>query len=115
MRSSFDRSFAVTYLLEAIAILVGLAGVLHFSYLTVGDPTSAAGYELNVIAAVVIGGASLNGGRGTVLGSLIGALIMTMVDNGCTKIGLANPVQEIVTGGIILFAAALDQLRNRGE
>jgi len=91
----------------------GLAGLLQFSHLTMGDPTTAIGMELDVIAAVVIGGASLSGGQGSVLGSLVGALIMTVVSNGCTKMGWANWVQEIVTGGIIVFAVGLDRLRQR--
>jgi ribose transport system permease protein len=90
-----------------------LAGVLQFSYLTVGDPTTAAGMELDIIAAVVIGGASLAGGEGSVLGSLVGALIMTVVANGCTKMELPNWVQEIVTGGIIIVAVAIDRFRHR--
>ncbi len=89
----------------------GVAAVLQFAYLTGGDPTTAVGLELNVIAAVVIGGASLSGGQGTVLGSLIGAFIMSVVANGCTKLGMANWVQEIVTGGIIVGAVFLDKLR----
>jgi ribose/xylose/arabinose/galactoside ABC-type transport system permease subunit len=90
-----------------------LAGVLQFSYLTVGDPTTATGMELDVIAAVVIGGGSLAGGEGSVLGSLVGALIMTVVGNGCTKLELPNWVQEIVTGAIIVVAVSLDRLRQR--
>ena len=93
--------------------LVGIAAVLDFSYTGAGDPVGRMGAELDVIAAVVIGGASLSGGQGSVLGSLIGALIMTMVANGCTKLGLPNWVQEIATGGIIIFAVALDRLRQR--
>ena len=93
--------------------LAGIGGVLQFSYLTLGDPTTAIGLELDVIAAVVIGGGSLSGGEGSVPGSIIGALIMTVVANGCTKMGLDNWVQEIVTGGIIILAVALDQLRHR--
>ena len=95
------------------AALAGVAGVLQFSYLTMGDPTTALGLELDVIAAVVIGGGSLRGGQGSVPGSIIGALIMTVVANGCTKLGLDNWVQEIVTGSIIILAVALDQLRHR--
>jgi ribose/xylose/arabinose/galactoside ABC-type transport system permease subunit len=91
----------------------GLAGVLQFSYLTLGDPTTADGYELDAIAAVVIGGASLAGGQGSIFGSLVGAMIMTTISNGCTKVDLANWVQEIVTGGIIVFAVALDRFRHR--
>ena len=93
----------------------GIAGVLQFSYLTVGDPTTAAGLELAVIAAVVIGGASLNGGEGSVFGSLVGALIMTVVANGCTKLNLSNWVQEIVTGAIIVAAVVLDRFRHRAQ
>lgn len=90
-----------------------LAGVLQFSYLTVGDPTTATGMELDIIAAVVIGGGSLAGGEGSILGSLVGALIMTTVANGCTKMELPNWVQEIVAGAIIVIAVALDRLRHR--
>lgn len=108
------RVGATKTLVYAIAgAFFGVAGVLQFSYLTVGDPTTANGLELDVIAAVVIGGASLSGGRGSVAGSLIGALIMTVVANGCTKCGLSNWVQAIVTGGIILLAVGVDQLRAR--
>jgi ribose/xylose/arabinose/galactoside ABC-type transport system permease subunit len=96
-------------------LFAGVAGLLQFAYLTGGDPTTAVGLELNVIAAVVIGGASLNGGQGTVLGSMIGALIMSVVANGCTKLGMPNWVQEIVTGGIIVAAVLLDQLRQRKQ
>ncbi len=96
------------------ALFAGVAGLLQFSYLNgLGDPTTATGLELDIIAAVVIGGASLSGGQGSVLGSLIGALIMTVVNVGCTKVGLSNSVQQIVTGGIIILAVTLDQLRQR--
>lgn len=91
----------------------GLSGLLQFSYLTGGDPTTAVGLELNIIAAVVIGGASLAGGSGTITGTLVGALIMTVVNNGCTKIDMPNWVQEIVTGAIIVAAVTLDQFRRR--
>jgi len=93
------------------AALAGLAGVMEFSTLTVGDPTDSIGLELEVIAAVVIGGASLSGGEGSVLGSLIGALLMTVIKTGCTYVGLPNWVQELVTGTIIIVAVALDRLR----
>ncbi len=91
----------------------GLAGVMQFSRLTVGDPTVAVGLELNVIAAVVIGGGSLSGGEGSILGTLVGALIMTIIASGCTQIGYSNWVQEIITGAIIVIAVALDRLRHR--
>jgi ribose/xylose/arabinose/galactoside ABC-type transport system permease subunit len=103
-----------TMIYAVASACAGLAAVLQFAFLYgQGDPTTAEGYELKVIASVVIGGASLSGGEGTILGTLVGALIMTVVDNGCTKLGLDNWVQEIVTGGIILAAVTLDQLRQR--
>ncbi|HEY2588516.1 MAG TPA: ABC transporter permease [Tepidisphaeraceae bacterium] len=93
-------------------VLVGIAGLLQFSYLTMGDSTTANGMELNIIAAVVIGGASLNGGEGGILGSMIGALMMTAVANGCAKMGWSNSVELMVTGGIIIIAVWLDGLRH---
>jgi ribose/xylose/arabinose/galactoside ABC-type transport system permease subunit len=96
------------------ALLAGVAGVLQFGFNRIGDPTTAAGYELKVIAAVVIGGASLSGGVGSVLGTVSGALMMTIIDNGCTKVHLEVWMQEIITGVIIVAAVALDQLRHRG-
>lgn len=95
--------------------LTGVAGLLQFSYLTLGDPTTAAGKELDIIAAVVIGGASLSGGQGSIFGTLVGATIMACVANGCTKLELANWVQEIVTGVIIVGAVALDRFRHRAK
>lgn len=92
-------------------VFAGVAGVLQFSRLTVGDPTVAAGLELDAIGAVVIGGGSLAGGEGTVAGSLLGALIMTTIRSGCSQMGLANWVQEVVTGSILVVAVALDRLR----
>ncbi|HEV3214655.1 MAG TPA: ABC transporter permease [Vicinamibacterales bacterium] len=93
------------------AMLAGLAGVMEFSRLSVGDPTVAVGLELDVIAAVIIGGGSLAGGKGSVLGTIAGAGIMTLIQIGCSQRGLANWVQQIVTGTIIIFAVALDRWR----
>jgi ribose transport system permease protein len=108
-----DRTKLLIYMIGVG--FAGLAGVLQFSFLTMGDSTTAPGMELNIIAAVVIGGASLNGGEGSVIGSIVGALIMTVVANGCTQLGLETYVQEIVTGGIIIAAVLLDRLRHRRD
>ena len=94
-------------------LFVGIAGLYQFSRLTVGNPTSGTGLELKVIAAVVIGGASLNGGRGSVLGTLLGALIMKTISNGCTMLGLENHVQDMILGVIIVAAVTLDQFRQK--
>jgi ribose transport system permease protein len=93
------------------AALTGVAGVLEFGTLTVGDPTDSVGLELEAIAAVVIGGGSLSGGQGSIAGSLVGALLMTVIKTGCTHVGLPNWVQEVVTGGIIVVAVILDRWR----
>jgi ribose transport system permease protein len=93
------------------AALAGVAGVMQFSRLSVGDPTVAFGLELAVIAAVIIGGGSLLGGRGTVAGTILGATTMAVIAIGCSQQGLPNWVQEIVTGGIIVLAVALDRWR----
>jgi ribose transport system permease protein len=106
------RKIAVYTIAGAFA---GLAGVMEFSRLSVGDPTVAVGAELGVIAAVIIGGGSLSGGKGTVIGTLAGAAIMTVIQIGCSQHGLPNWVQEIVTGTIIVFAVALDRLRSQSQ
>ena len=101
----------ITYTLGGASF--GLAGLMMFSRLTVGDPTAAIGLELDVIAAVVIGGGSLSGGEGSIFGSIVGALIMSVIRSGCSQMGLDNWVQEVVTGAIIVAAVALDQIRHR--
>ena len=94
-------------------LFCGLSGVMEFSRLTVGDPTVAVGLELDIIAAVVIGGGSLSGGAGSILGSMIGVFIMAFLRNGCTMMGWPNYIQEIIIGSIIVAAVALDQIRHR--
>jgi ribose transport system permease protein len=104
-----NRLKLMTY--GAAGLLFGLAGVMQMSRLRQGDPTAALGTELDVIAAVVIGGGSLQGGQGSVVGALVGALIMALLRNGCQQMGWPNYIQEIVIGAIIVVAVALDQLR----
>jgi ribose transport system permease protein len=78
-----------------------------------GDPTTAMGRELDVIAAVVIGGASLSGGTGTMLGTMIGALIMGVLRNGTQQLEWPTATQEVMIGVVIILAVRIDQLRNR--
>jgi ribose/xylose/arabinose/galactoside ABC-type transport system permease subunit len=94
-------------------LFVGLAGIYQFAKLNVGNPISGVGLELKVIAAAVIGGASLSGGRGTILGTLAGALLMQTIASGCTQLEIRNPVQDIILGIIIVAAVTVDQLRQR--
>jgi ribose/xylose/arabinose/galactoside ABC-type transport system permease subunit len=94
-------------------LFVGVAGIYQFAKLKVGNPISGVGLELKVIAAVVIGGASLNGGRGTILGTLAGAMLMQTIVSGCTQLGKTNPVQDIILGVIIVAAVTVDQIRQK--
>lgn len=102
------------YVLAGLA--TGLAGVMQFVYLdATGDPVTADGLELQVIAAVVIGGGSLSGGEGTVVGTLIGCLIMSVLNNGCVHAGIPNASQDIIIGAIIVAAVTLDRIRRRRD
>ena len=91
----------------------GIASVMQFANLTLGDPTAAVGMELDIIAAVVIGGGSLSGGEGSATGSIIGAIIMAILRNGCNLVGIPNYVQNIVIGAIIILAVGIDRLKHR--
>jgi ribose transport system permease protein len=93
----------------------GVAGLMQLSRLSQGDPTVAIGLELDIIAAVVIGGASLSGGTGSILGSMIGALIMAVLRNGSNQMGWPTYMQEIIIGIVIIIAVAVDKLRQGGR
>jgi ribose transport system permease protein/erythritol transport system permease protein len=107
-----ERTKVIVYMLAGF--FGGLAGIMQFSFVSgIGQPTTAIAYELFVIAAVVIGGGSLLGGEGSILGSLIGALIITILYMGGQQMGWPKWVQETVIGGIIIAAVALDRVRHR--
>jgi ribose transport system permease protein len=93
--------------------ICGVAGLLIASRLNSAQPALGQGYELDAIAAVVIGGTSLSGGRGTILGTLIGALIMSVLLNGLRIMSVAQEWQTVVTGAIIIIAVYIDMLRRR--
>jgi ribose transport system permease protein len=103
-----------TIIYTVAGVFFGLSGLMQFSRLTEGDPTVAIGLELDIIAAVVIGGASLSGGTGSILGSMIGALIMAVLRNGSNQMGWPTYMQEIIIGIVIIIAVGLDKLRQRG-
>ncbi|HEX8523266.1 MAG TPA: ABC transporter permease [Tepidisphaeraceae bacterium] len=107
-------------------VFAGCAALMQYSRTNQGSPTANVGLELDVIAAVVIGGASLSGGKGSILGTIVGSLIMTVIGRGCSQVpiplflrgltegnptGLPTYIQEIVTGLIIIIAVALDRIR----
>ena len=101
------------YIYGLAGLLFGLSGVMQMSRLRQGDPTVAIGTELDIIAAVVIGGGSLSGGVGTITGSMIGATIMAVLRNGSQQMGWPNYIQEIIIGAIIVVAVAVDGWRSR--
>ncbi|HKI70496.1 MAG TPA: ABC transporter permease [Verrucomicrobiae bacterium] len=103
-----NRNLTVIYTLAGL--LVGVAAMIATSRTISAQPTAGIGLELDIIAAVVIGGASLNGGRGTIIGTIIGTLLISFLRNGCTLLGISTNVQLIVIGAIIIVAVAVDQV-----
>jgi ribose transport system permease protein len=108
---SVERTRVWIYFLSGL--LTGWAGILVFAQGSGGDPTSSVGLELEVIAAVVIGGASLSGGQGGVVGTLLGVLILAVLENGVNLFGVAIEVKYILIGGIVIVNTALSQWQRR--
>jgi ribose/xylose/arabinose/galactoside ABC-type transport system permease subunit len=103
-----DRNLTAIYTLGGL--LVGVAAMIATSRTISAQPTAGITLELDIIAAVIIGGASLSGGRGTILGTIIGTLLIGFLRNGCTLLGISTNVQLIVIGAIIVVAVAVDQM-----
>ena len=91
-------------------LVVGIAAMIQTSRTVSAQPTAGIALELDIIAAVVIGGASLSGGRGSIAGTIVGTLLISFLRNGCTLLGISTNVQLIVIGAIIIAAVAVDQL-----
>lgn len=106
-------SFHTTAVYAVCGLLTGLAGMVESSRLMTGQPTAGQGYELQAIAAVVIGGGSLRGGEGSVLGTLIGAMIMGLLSNGSDLLGISPYLQQAIIGAVIILAVFLDEIRKR--
>jgi ribose/xylose/arabinose/galactoside ABC-type transport system permease subunit len=100
----------LTWIYTLAGCLVGVAAMIGTSRTVSAQPTASLGLELDIVAAVVIGGASLNGGRGTIVGTIIGTLLISFLRNGCTLLGISTNVQLIVIGAIIIVAVAVDQM-----
>lgn len=102
-----------TFIYTMSGFLTGIAGIILAARLLSGDPKSGMLFELDAIAAAVVGGTSLSGGRGTIIGTLIGALIIGVIANALNILGVESYTQNLIKGGFILFAVLLDQLRKR--
>jgi ribose transport system permease protein len=94
-------------------MLAGLGGIVQASQLKSGAPTYGLLYELYVIAAVVVGGTSLSGGEGRIMGTLVGAFIIAVIQNGMNLTGVESYTQKVVLGVVILLAVLLDMLKQR--
>jgi len=106
-------AFNTTAIYALGGLLTGLAGMIEASRLMTGQPTAGNGYELQAIAAVVIGGGSLTGGEGSIIGTLIGALIMGLLANGSDLLGISPYLQQAIIGAVIILAVSVDELRKR--
>jgi ribose transport system permease protein len=106
-------SFHTTAVYAIGGLLTGLSGMIEASRLMTGQPTAGQGYELQAIAAVVIGGGSLRGGEGSVIGTLVGAFIMGLLANGSDLLGISPYLQQAIIGAVIILAVSFDELRKR--
>jgi ribose transport system permease protein len=106
-------AFHTTSVYAIGGMLTGLAGMIEASRLMTGQPTAGQGYELQAIAAVVIGGGSLRGGEGSVVGTLVGAFIMGLLSNGSDLLGISPYLQQAIIGAVIILAVSFDELRKR--
>jgi ribose transport system permease protein len=116
-QAAFLAGVPTRFVLASVYVLsgacAGLAGMIDAARILTGNPTAGQEYELRVIAAVVLGGAALTGGEGTVGGATAGALLMAVLENGCNLLGISPFVQRIVIGLLIVAVVALDTLRHR--
>lgn len=94
-------------------LAAGIAGIIYMARLNIASPIAGIGFELNAIAAVIIGGTSLSGGRGSVIGTLIGAFIIGVLANGLILLGLSDFMRQMITGVVIIVAVVLDHYRAR--
>jgi ribose transport system permease protein len=97
----------------AMGLLAGLGAMMQVSRFEAADPNAGVGLELQVIAAVVIGGTSLMGGRGSVISTLLGVAIVAVLEAGLAQIGASDPAKRVITGAVIIVAVLLDVFRQR--
>jgi ribose transport system permease protein len=99
----------------ATGVLVGVAGLILVSLMNAGQPTAGRGFELVVVASVILGGTSLAGGRGTLTGTLLGVLVLKVIDNGIIMLQWSQDLQMIVPGVVLVIATWLDLVRRRAD
>lgn len=111
--SGIETKPYVLVVLVLSGTLAGIGGLMNAAYLGSADPNAGLGFELSAIAAAVIGGTSLMGGRGSIVGAFIGVLIITVLQNGLAQMGISEPVKRLVTGGVIILAVVIDKWRSK--
>ena len=109
--SGVPVKWVLVFVYTLTGLLAGLGGVMEASLHITGDPKSGDLVELKVIAAVVVGGTSLSGGQGRILGTLIGAFIIAVINNGMNLTGVESHMQKVIYGAVILVAVLIDQLK----
>jgi ribose transport system permease protein len=111
--SGIQVNWLTNWVYVACGVLSGLAGIVLAARLDSVQPSSGLGYELDTIAAVVIGGASLNGGLGSIGGTAVGVLVIGVLRNGLNLLGVSPFIQQVVIGGVIALAVAADTWRRK--
>ena len=105
----------LTFVYTLSGFMAGMAGVVSVGRLATANANSGATYDNDAIAACIVGGASFTGGKGTIWGTMIGALLMAVIRNGLNLLGAQNDIQYIVIGGVIILAVTIDVTRNKVE
>jgi ribose transport system permease protein len=113
--SGIDTGAVKAAVFVVSGLLAALGAVLHTARLGSADPNAGAGFELQAIAAVVIGGTSLLGGRGSVVSSFFGVVIMAVLGTGLAQVGVQDPSKRLITGGVIVAAVIADRYRHGGR
>jgi len=112
-RLGYDQRVVHIFVFSFAGALAGLAGIVHVCANRMANPFDLVGHEIEVIAAVVLGGARITGGTGTVLGTVAGVLLITVVSNSLVLVGIPSTYQRVVLGAFILIAAAFFVMRKR--
>ena len=113
--SGIDVRFWKLLVFAFSGLLAGLGGLFHVAYLQSADPNAGIGLELAAIAAVVIGGTRLSGGRGSVINTFLGVMIIAILQTGLAQVGVSEPSKRVITGAVIIIAVILDVYRNRDD
>ena len=113
--SGIPSKDVLTFVYTLSGFMAGMAGVVSVGRLATANANSGATYDNDAIAACIVGGASFTGGKGTIWGTMIGALLMAVIRNGLNLLGAQNDIQYIVIGGVIILAVTIDVTRNKVE